>query len=166
MPLNILYQASTTSLGSSNTKAQFQGVSCNDEMNWSLLRLFTSRYVIVCWFPFFVERKKILLTMTGRWSDIPEDIVLTLWRRSGWLLQMLSRQDFDTGLVISRTSWDKFRIALTRGCFWSFSVRKKSILKSPKIMISLFNRCAFSNFLSSFIVCRFIWRRTVDARNK
>ena len=43
MSLNTLYQASTTSLVSLNTKAQSQGASCSDETNCSLLRPFMSR---------------------------------------------------------------------------------------------------------------------------
>ena len=64
---------------------------------------------------------------------------------------MWSRQVFDTGLVILCTSWDifKLRIVFKSECFWTFFAHKKSILKSPKITISLFSRCAFSMFFPS-----------------
>ena len=42
----------------------------------------------------FFERLNFLLTITGRWSDISEDIILILWRYYGWLPQMWSRPDF------------------------------------------------------------------------
>ena len=42
IPLKILYQVSTTSFGSSNTKAQSQRASCRDETSCSLLRLLMS----------------------------------------------------------------------------------------------------------------------------
>ena len=42
----------------------------------------------------FFERLNFLLTITGRWSVISEDIILILWRYYGWLPQMWSRPDF------------------------------------------------------------------------
>ena len=48
----------------------------------------------MCWPPLFFEHLNLLLTITGRWSDISEDIILTLWRYYGWLPQMWSRPVF------------------------------------------------------------------------
>ena len=49
---------------------------------------------MVCWPPLFFEHLNLLLTITGRWSDISEDLILTSWRYYGWLPQMWSRPVF------------------------------------------------------------------------
>ena len=50
-----------------------------------------------------------LVTMVGRWSDIPVDKTRTFINRSGWLLQMWSRHVLDNNRVIFITSCDIFQ---------------------------------------------------------
>ena len=65
--------------------------------------------IVVCSVLFCCTPLYFLVTMVGKWSDIPVDNTRTFINRSGWLLQMWSRHVLDNNRVVFSTSCDIFQ---------------------------------------------------------